>query len=133
MEEILASIRKIISEDEKPAPEEQEVEAHSEESPDDVLDLTDVIEEQEEPAAEMAEEEEKALEDDADPAVDVQESQEPGEDAEPDEADPMSTDDEPVSEQVREEIDFDAPVDRSDEEDALEFRGRRSGIRRDRS
>lgn len=122
MEEILASIRKIISEDEKPAPEEQEVEAHSEESPDDVLDLTDVIEEQEEPAAELAEEEEPAPQDDAEPAVDVQEAPELGEDAEPDEADPMSTDDEPVSEQVREEIDFDAPVDRSDEEDALEFR-----------
>jgi cell pole-organizing protein PopZ len=132
MEEILASIRKIIAEDEKPAPEDQEIEEQTEESPDDVLDLTEVIEEQEEPAAEMAavEEQEKALEDDADPAADVQESQEPGEDAEPDETDPMSSDDEPVSEQVSEEIDepvgeeidFEAPVDRSDEEVALEFR-----------
>lgn len=128
MEEILASIRKIIAEDEKPAPEDQEIEEQTEESPDDVLDLTEVIEEQEEPAAEMAavEEQEKALEDDADPAADVQESQEPGEDAEPDETDPMSSDDEPVSEEIDEPvgevIDFEAPVDRSDEEVALEFR-----------
>jgi cell pole-organizing protein PopZ len=62
MEEILASIRRIISEDDEPGANAEEI--HAEEASDEILELTEIAEEpEEEPAEEPAEEpEEEAAE-----------------------------------------------------------------------
>jgi len=61
MGEILASIRRIISEDDEPGANAEET--HAEEASDDILELTEIAEEPEEEPAEEAAEEELSIDD----------------------------------------------------------------------
>jgi len=61
MGEILASIRRIISEDDEPGASAEET--HAEEASDDILELTEIAEEPEEEPAEEAAEEELSIDD----------------------------------------------------------------------
>lgn len=118
MEEILASIRRIISEDEKPSAEQKAEEAPT----DDVLDLTEIVEDAEESVADEPEEPEAVSEPEETAVSEPEEPEEPESEAEAEAVETAGVIEEAAeveeTAEAAEEIDFDAEI----EDDTLELR-----------